>query len=627
MSEPVGRRQAGASAASEDRFDALLEQRFSAFDKRQMAREVLAHDAGKAEPAFDADHVRRKIRFRGEVPEALQTFLKQAIPRVLAFAAAQGLRLRDLNHEVHVHQRAAYEQALGKPVPKSVSLPAASFAYDQLYRLYTVRVVLADRPPTASEALAILRVVMARLLGDIWLREEVLRQPAYTEDVSGRDPEVTAAIEDQIRLLREVPATSAELEQALGAYAKQMAMPYPKMGDKVRRAFLDEALADAEAQKLPPERAELIEAVFGRYLEALRAAPETAVAGAIEAVEALNKQLNFLPPEEGPDYALLRERNPEHYLRAAKLRLEHQLEIMGTVEEGFAALEQSAAAVTPLLDEQISGHAEALRRDNLARPYLIPHARLSDELARQRDAFPFEVHAILQRMPPAKDPDKAFNALRRRISQSLYQRLYTALLDLKTWLRVADQGRAESFLAGERHAALKGQVSNFRFRRPMLASLNVRLGIVLDALEASPAGDKAKRFPVEAFGRAWSYYVSYRVTGQALEADGGLLPKFDAARYWQAMDAAIEQALGRGPDHFRLVALLRDLDREAGGDLAVLAELLLDPPGTFRFLVNQALAAGDGEAPGREQIARWAGTVMAARAERLKHRITAGEES
>ena len=109
-----------------------------------MAQRIAGHDEGRGDDGFDQAHVRRKLHFHGEVPEKVRAALREWLPGLLAHAAESGLRLRDLNHEIHFYERAAYEAEVA-PVPASVKLPASSYAYNQLYRVYSVRVVLPAR--------------------------------------------------------------------------------------------------------------------------------------------------------------------------------------------------------------------------------------------------------------------------------------------------------------------------------------------------------------------------------------------------------------------------------------------------------------------------------------------------
>lgn len=644
------RAPAARAGAGEDRFDALLEERFSGRAKSQMAREVAEHDrrSGRAAqaapgvmpveappPPFDKAHVARKIRFTGEIAEPLQKLLRAAIPDLLAHAAERGLRLRDQNHEIRILSKAAYEAETRKPVPPALSLPAASYRHLPIARIYEVRVVLSDRPTGTAEAVAILRVVMARLLGDIFLKEEVFSRAAYQEDLAPATGGISAALEDQMALLAEAPETTPALERALAAHAKRMSLESPKARGKVRAAFFAEAAQALARQKLSPETEALVKEAFAGFVARFTARLDAGLAETVALAEKLNRQLNFLPPDETPEYLALQARNPRHYLRSAQLRLEHQLEVLGTVLDGAAALEQPGGA-SPLVEEQIEGHLSELRRQNLARPYLVPGVALSDELEAKRAALPFEIHAILSRMPPrsgtAEKPAQAFQAMQRRLAESLYQRLYTALLGLKTWLRLREQGKHQDFLGGERHRALKGQLSNFRFRLPLLRAMNARLGIVLDILDAHPEEGRAG-FPIEPFARAWSHFVSFRVTGEALAGSPRLLPRFDAAAYWRGMDQAVRQALARGAGYFHVVYLLGRLRERAAAEakedgLRVLAGLLPDPPGTWRFVIQQALSpALEGDPAARlVQLDEWAGIVLEARRRSLEHAIGTGRQ-
>jgi hypothetical protein len=256
---------------------------------------------------------------------------------------------------------------------------------------------------------------------------------------------------------------------------------------------------------------------------------------------------------------------------------------------------------------------------------------LSDELEERLQGFPFEVQAILSRLPPAANPAQAFESMKRRLTESLYQRLFVALLGLKTWVRLREQGKAAQFLGGARHRALTGQLGNFRFRLPLLESLNARAGIVLDVLDSLPGdpwGGGSQRFPVEPFTRAWGFYVSYHVTGEGLTRLHRMLPRFDAATYWKVMQESLRQGLAKGTGHVKLAQLLNSIHKGAGeAGLLALVELLREPPGTLRFVLNQALAPlPDLSLDERlSQFERWAALVNEARRHSLANAIRPGE--
>jgi hypothetical protein len=632
MKSPPGK----PGTPSEDRVDALLDERFARGKRREILGQVLEHDrlrqSGPATPAFNVEQARRRIRFHGAVPEPLQKLLRAALPELLAYAAGQGLRLRDPNHEIHFMARAAYEAETSKPVPPGVNLPAASFTYLPVSKIYQVRAVLSDRPPSTGEAVAILRVVVARLLGDIFLREEIFTRAAYQEDLAkATQGESSAALEEQMRLLAELPPPTPELTQAFTAYGKQIGLAYARVPDKVRQAYFRDAAEALAKQKLAPERGALIQHAFAKVAAVFRASPERALEETLGVVERLNRQLNFLPPDEQPEYLKLRAENPRHFLRSAKLRLEHQLEILKTILECAAVLDAADGAPSPLLEEQIEGHLSDLRRQNLARPYLVPGVTLSDELEERLQGFPFEVQSILSRLPPAPNPAQAFESMKRRLTESLYQRLYVALLGLKTWLHLREQNKAAQFLGGTRHRALTGQLGNFRFRLPLLESLNARAGIVLDVLDSLPGnqwGGGSQRFPVEAFTRAWGFHVSYRVTGEALTGLNRMLPRFDAPTYWKVMQESLRQGLARGTVDLQLAELLSQIHTGSGAEgLRALVELLQEPPGTLRFVLHQAAAplAEGSMAERLEQFGRWAALVIEARQRSLSNAIRPGD--
>ncbi len=234
-------------------------------------------------------------------------------------------------------------------------------------------------------------------------------------------------------------------------------------------------------------------------------------------------------------------------------------------------------------------------------------------------------------MPPADNQDKAFKSLSHKLTHSIYQRLYTALLVVSAWGKNREQGKDKAFRASERFKGLKGAVANFSFRRPLLQSCFVRIGVLLDYAEAAGAARatrKRGRFPVEGFARAWALYIPHLLVA-GFFARQGAGKGLDAGKYRESVEASLrEQAGGKaGPPH--LAYCLREIHRESGEEgLAVLLELLRNPTGTFRFTVGQALAPPpEGQTPEErlEQLSRWAGVVLQARAARVKNAILPGD--
>jgi hypothetical protein len=626
--------EASGAPESGDKFDSLLEERFARAHRRAMAYQIADFDRGRPTgDTFDLAHVRRKLRFHGAIPDKVKSALQEWVPDLLAHAAASGLRMRDLNHEIHFFDQSAFEDAVG-PVPKGVKLPASSQSFNQLYRIYTVRVVLPPELRTVTQILTVLRAVLARLLGDIFLHEEIFTLEAYREEMEQREGEPSVGVREKILMLAESPALPPLLEEALIGHAKMIHVSYSRSPDQVRKAYFQETEKLLAQQKLPTEREGLIHHLFSLFLAELRGNLKNEITRMVEEVEKLNVQLNFLPPHELPDYIKLRASNPLHYLRSAHLRLNFLLEVLGAFGDLHEEMEQPDAVLSPLVEQALDGYLARMRAENLVRPYLIADTQLSEELERKKAAFPFEVHALMGRMPPSDNPQRAFKSLSNKLTNSIYQRLYTALLIIDAWSRQGEQGRGGEFRSSGRFQSLKGLLANFRFRTPLLEAMYIKIGVVLDVAETAGADKKnrrgGQRFPVEGFARAWSHLIPHvLITGYFTQK--GNVKGFDPAHYWRSVEDSLKAQVAAKAGPYHLAYLLRQVHAAAEEDgIAVLMELLKNPSGTFRFTVNQALAPPVGEAAQSaekrlEQLANWAQVVVQARQSSLKNAILPGQ--
>jgi hypothetical protein len=622
---PPSRRTPDAPASADaaaDRFDALLEARFDPAQRGAMARELDAHDR-RPRPAPAMPPAAQSVRFVGPVAEPVRLRLQDWIPKLIALAARHGLRLREARTGVDVYQRQAYEERHG-PIPPTLKLPASSYSYNPLYRHYTVRVILPERLGNLEDLVTVLRAQAARMFGDIFLREEVFALEPYREDLLTPAAEISVGMAEKLLLLGEGVHTSPELEAALADHAAVMGMNFRRAPGPVRKSYFGGLRQSLDGKGLPQTASALVERVFGDYLTRLRQDIPATVARLVAATEQLNLQMNFLPPDELPDYLRLRESDPPHYLRSAKLRLEFALEAMAAVIEDVALLEQGPAGLTPVEEERVDGYLAALTAQRLARPYLVGGVRLSDEQERRRKAFPLEVHELMQRLPPQPDPARQFKSLSQRIEGSLYQRLYQAFLFLRHGIRLRERGRGPSFADSPHFGTLKGLAANFKFRRPLLETHFAQLGIALDLSEA--AAHARERFPVGEFTRAWGQFAAHALLAEFL---AGERKGFDAGRYWNAVDAALRPHLAGGGTA-RVAHLLRRLHvRAQPAGLATLAEMLRRPTGTLRFAVSQAAtrapvpaeasSAAQSPAAAEAQVERWVEAILHARAAGLRH--------
>jgi hypothetical protein len=614
-----------AGSVREDRFDALLEERFSPQHRGAMARQLADHDRGAPAPRTLPQLGVRPVRAVGPVPERVRQVLAQWVPQLIAHAAGHGLLVRELSLDIDAYARAAYEQAHG-PLAPGLKLPASSYGYHPLYKRYGIHLVLPEGLNSLEGMFTVLRAFLARLFGDIYLREEIFTLEAYREDVQAPGAGITVGMAEQLLLLEDAPLTSPELDAALAAHGQQMGMNARRQPGPVRKAFFQGLRKALDEAPLPAATAAVIAAVFGQYTARLRQDVPAAVREMVDATGKLNAQTTFLPPDETPEYLKLREQNPTHYLRAAKARLQFVLEAMGAALEIVTALEQEGAALTSLEEERVHGYLAELDAQRVARPYLLSGVRLSPEMERRKAGFPLEVHAIMTRLPPQANPEQRFKSLCQRIENSAYQRLYHAFMLLRHGIRQAASTRTDGkgFKAGDTLGVLKGLAANFRFRRPLLAAHFARMGVVLDLAEAAdPAESKrTARFPVEPFSRAWGQFIAHALLADFLarRRQAG----FDAAPYWQTIERSLEAQAPRS-DVSRLALLLRRLQVRLGQDgIAALASLLRQPSGTLRFTLNQAL---EPNAPGADlpaQLERWVDAVCRVHEGRQRNAILPG---
>jgi hypothetical protein len=604
----------------EDRFDALLEERFDPRHRGAMARELAHHDRGTRPRRLLPVLGVRPVRAVGAVPERVQQVLQEWVPRLIAHAAANRLLIRELSLDIDVYARDAYERAHGA-LAAGMKLPASSYRYHPLYKRYGIDLVLPDALDSAGGILTVLRALLARLFGDIYLREEVFSLEAYREDLHPTQAEITVGMAEKLLLLQDSTLTTPELDTALAAHAQLAGLNYRRQPGLVRKAYFESLRKGLEGGPLAQAQAAVVDGVFARYLAGIQQDLPAAVREMVEATEKLNAQTPFLPPDEIPEYLKLREQNPLHYLRAAKERLQFVQQAMAAALETIAALEQDAAALTTVEQERVHGYLHELESQRLARPYLLSGVKLSQEMERRKAQFPLEVHAIMTRLPPLPDPERRFQSLCRRIEHSVYQRLYHAFLLLRHGLRLAAQGKSikETGALG----TLKGLAANFRFRRPLLEAHFARMGVVLDLAEAAALAERKRktRFPVEPFTRAWGQFIAHALLADFLACAPTAPAGFDSARYWQAVEQALrtQAATAQVP---RLALLLRRLQaRLGGGGIAALAEMLRAPSGTLCFTFNQAAGLDAGGADLDTQMERWVEAICRVREARLRNAI------
>lgn len=662
------------SEAGADRFEAMLEERFSTESRKSFATELAEYDKSHPPAPITSDQFKDNLRFKAPVPGPVKKALATWLPGIMAHAHAQGLSLRAPQYTVQVHTRQTFEAEHG-PIPEKVPLPASSYRYDAFNKQYAINVVAPPNPQSMEELLTILRAVLTRLYGDVFLREDVLTGEPYREDLeadgakkpAAGDPTTTgttlAGAAEQIHLLSETGFSTPALEQAVAAFARGIGVDMQRKPDQAYKAYYQDLAKKQATEEITRDQEAMLGDAFAGYAIKLKEDLPAQVEKAVAACDDLNRQLSLLPPEEKPEYEKLKARNPLHFLRAVHLRLEFLLEAMGALIEDFDTLDGSSIMPPSLVEERLGGQMTHLEKTRLARPYLVPEVTLGDTLLRQQQGFPLEVHGYLQNFPPlapGEKGEKRFKALSKKLEGHLHQRLYNAMVVLKHWLRLREASRDESFPATPKYQALKGAAANFRFRLPLLQALLARVGVIIDLVEEEGAamstrnavgtgstggtGDSAgrQRFPVAQVSRAWGQFVAHALvagyfdntTRDQKTRDGaapgqGGIKGFQARIYLQGVGARLKkqalQAGGKGGSG-QLMYLLHQVYVHGGADaLPMLVETLKEAPASFRFTVSQAINPAAKATTPEERLAQldaWAHALVRERAERRKHRIT-----
>ncbi|MDH5751687.1 MAG: hypothetical protein OEZ59_04650 [Deltaproteobacteria bacterium] len=630
-----------AEGQQADRFEALLEERFSSSARQAFESQLKAHDQERAPTGPDPERYRRAVRFRQDgggqtLPDNVRKTLADWLAGMAVFSQRLGFSLGGLVPNIIVYTRTAFESEQGA-LPRGMSLPASSYSYDALNRNYTIRLVMADKT-TAETLLTASRAVLARMLGDIFLRESVWTQDVYRQDAPGEPAPM--GLEVQLTLLAQGTIATPALEQHLNAFARKTGMSLKKHPREVRKGCLEEMQKLLEQGRLPLEMRTAVEESYQEYLDNLRKDLDAELQKALNEVDELNRQVNFLPPSLHPEYESMRRDNLLHFLRSARLRLSSAVEQMASVCEDYETLDGANSPPAPLLLDRVAGQSSALEAEGLARRCLVPGVRLSTEQQELLNRLPLEVHALVQRMPPGSDGAKLYKSLTKRMESHLHQRIFNTLVYLRHWAELREKGSDDDFRSSETWRTLKGQVANFGFRLPLLRLLQSRLDVLLDLVPPAPrsGADSLPEFPRRSFTAVWGQFAAHGLVA-AYFAEAAPLKGFDPARYWKPVLERweIQTRQGGGAGGAGLLSLLLRKAQAAlagrgpqSGGLKALAALLAGGDGTFRFSMIQALTAfADGSAPGegkalQDRLAAWSSALQRAHAERTRNAIRPG---
>ncbi len=574
--------------------DDFLADRFGEFNRSLLEEQIQEHDQHKNNFHFDEHHIVRQLYFAGKIPQKVSSILEKLFVAILEFSAKQGLFLRDQNHQVRFLDIASYEQETNRPIPASISLPASLLQFNPISRVYTVTIILPNQIQTNEEVINITRTLFAKFMGDIYLNEYILSLPFYQSANRNYDDVISVSIPDQLEAIRSNDFSSSMFQDCCKAYAKQYQMNYKKHRASIQREITKEWMQQWEKQTLAPETTATIDQIFQDFLEEFRLHPENALLRHINQIEQLNAQLHFILPHEMKAYNLFEGKSQVQYIQAATNKIEEILAKIGFIEEIIVRL---AERVDPEelvgILEQVYIQMKQLKREGKVKIFLIPNVEVGPQLKQQEQKFPLYLIKLLPKTLPVQEWSKETKSLQKKYKNSIYQKIFEALIYLKHWLVARLERKEELFLESEEHKKLQQLSYNFKFREPTLHELKTTLGITHDYSDVLKLSHKQTSFPLQSFKKAWSYVSSsilIHLYYEHMNELGSSPRKFNSKQYMQAIEQYVFHQIDRNVDFARLIALLLFIYKEKKGEgLKYLLYLLQNPQASLQYAFNQVM--------------------------------------
>ncbi len=580
--------------------DDFLEDRFGEFNQALLEEQIQAHDLQKDGSFFDKQYALNQLSFSEKIPDKVVSILKQLILAILEFSNKQGLSLRDPNHQIHFLDVASYEQETNKTIPATVPLPASQLHFNSISRVYTVTVVLPDKIQSNEEVINITRTLFSKFMGDIYLNEQVLSHDFYREANRYDEEEVTVSIPDQLWAIVGNEFQSSTLESACKAFAKTHRMSYKKQYVAIKQGLKKEWMEQWENQKITEEDLNKIDRIFQDFLAGFRLDPENGMIDLVKKNEKLNAQLHFMLPHEMRAYHLFEEKSQTQYIQAAAHKIEEIIAKIGLIEELTIQLEEPQDPEDLLgLFDQIQIQMKQMKNEGKVKIFLIPNVHLGPQLKAEAQNFPLRLLKYLPKTLPAQQWSKETKALRKKYTNSIFQKIFEALIYLKHWIGALLERKEGLFLESEEHKKLKQLLHNFKFREPMLQELLSTLGIVQDYSEVLKIKPRQSVFPLQAFKKAWSYVCSSILIHQYYEHMNqleGTQRRFNGAKYMAAIEKYVSHQFARGVDYAPIVALfllIYKQKKERG--LEFLLYLIHNPQASFAYALRQMMTPSESD--------------------------------
>ena len=519
---------------------------------------------------------------------------------MLDFPEKFGMKIRSSGHQLRIVDKTAYEEEVGSPLPKNVSLPASRIKFFSNSRSFKVLIILPEKLDTAETIINITRNLFSKLCGNIFLDEKILPIEFYQQNLN-RKQEITAAVPEILNLATELYLTSESLDKHCESIAESDRLSIEKQGDEIRKQLAGEWMDKWQEQTLTREEQNIIESIFVEFKESMHTNNEQIFNSITERVKKLNNQLHYILPHEMRDYEYFEKNNTKHYMRLVLNKLEEISSLSDFIEGIYSDLDNlSGDSDLMEISKQIRLRMQQLRREKKVIQFYVPGIPRDEKLEKIRQKFPLILTKLIPRRTPLKDWSKTVKRIEKHYSESIYSKLYSALHCLTLLVSTENNSKEHSFKTNETGLRLKKLLPVLKFRRPEIKATQSTLGIFLEINEQSFTDSKAnvikqrQSFPLEEFKTAWNYFIASVLTmiyyQDSLNSND--LPQgFNAENYTKSILGYVDKQCFRGINYFHIVKLLwiifdKNLNSNA---LKFLIFCLQNPNENLRFILHQVM--------------------------------------
>ncbi|MGK5091079.1 hypothetical protein WDW89_03565 [Deltaproteobacteria bacterium TL4] len=589
--------------------DDFLSDRFGEFNSALLATEILKHDLEKVNLSEDAEYVVKNLRFSEKLPPKVVLILERLIPHILKFAQGHHLKLRGTEHYIRFQDKASYENEINRPFPASVPLPASKIQYNALYGVYLVTVILPDQLHSLEQVINVTRTLFSKLMGDIYLNESILSLEFYRESTIQNETQRSTGIVDQVNLILGNEFKSDLLNHYCNLYAKRQHLNLKKQYSLVKKELVAQWLEKWQKQTISGQEIQDINSIFREFLEHFRLHPESSLEALVAVIEALNAHLHFILPHETKAYALFSKENLQQYLQAASNKLQELKALIGFIEEVTAQLEDLAEPeILAPLYEQIQLNLKQLQKERKVTVFLVPGLTLGPKLEQEKQNFPLVLMKLLPKTLPVNEWHKTVQKWTKYYESSIYQKIFEAFVYLKHWIEAYDQNQHNAFPETVDYKRLKQLLNNLNYRLPSILQTLLTLETLLDYNQSFKKQASPQQFPVEAFKKAWSYFISsilihfyYQQQSQVSQAK----QKFNTQKYLQTVEKYTLYQMRKGVNYFHIVYLFIRIyqSKPENERISYLLYMLQHPQRALKYVMGQIMETSS-QVPLSEELLR-----------------------